>query len=170
MAANDRVKGIVLENDPNFSIFNEAIKSVFKFFLLDNWLYSLILVICIVLAIIVFRKCDRAEAAIEGRAPFGQMELVLQKISLEVGKSCSNTIWGLVLAIAIMLTPTLLRASSDDKTQAIVNVLGFIPGVAIGLIQLVSAYKIIEYVLSKLIVPVAATGSGASGVGKTGKD
>ena len=152
MTTADKTQGIVLPNEPSLSVFSEAFKSVGKFFLLDNWPYSLILATCLILAYVVFRKCDRAESTIEGRSSIGPMELVLQRISLEVGKSCSNTIWGLVLAVAIMLTPTLLRASTDEKTQAIVNVLGFLPGVAIGVIQLFSAYKIIEFVLSRLIL------------------
>jgi hypothetical protein len=151
MTTADKAQGIVLANEPSLSVFNEAIKTVGKFFFIDNWLYSLVLIACAILAFVVFRKCDKAETTIDSRQPIGAMELVLQRISIEVGKSCSNTIWGLVLAVAIMLTPTLLRASTDEKTQAIVNVLGFIPGVAIGLIQLYSAYKIIEYVLSKLL-------------------
>ena len=151
MTNTERSQGIVLANEPSLSVFSEAFKTVGKFYFIDNWPYSIILIACAILAFVVFRKCDKAEAAIDGRESIGQMEMVLQRISLEVGKSCSNTIWGLVLAVAIMLTPTLLRASTDEKTQAVVNVLGFFPGVAIGFIQLYSAYKIIEYVLSKLL-------------------
>ncbi len=149
--------GLTLPADGSLTVFNEAIKTVFRFFVLDNWLYTLVLIFCVVLAIIIFRKCDQAESSIEQRSTVGPMELILQKISLEVGKSCANTIWGLALAVSIMLTPTLIRASTDEKTQAIVNVLGFIPGVFIGLIQLYSAYKIIEFVLLKLGVGGASS-------------
>lgn len=156
-------KGLTLQADGSLTVFNDAIKTVFKFFVVDNWLYSAVLVACVVLALVIFKKCDKAQASIEERSPVGPMEMILQRISLEVGKSCTNTIWGLVLAVAIMLTPTLIRASTDEKTQAIVNVLGFVPGVFIGLIQLYSAYKIIEFVLAKLSAGVAvAAGANSS--------
>lgn len=149
MTISDKSQDI-LKNEPSFTVFNDAIKTVFKFYCVDNWLYTLVLLGCLTLAGVVIYKCNKADNEIEKRDNNGPMEKVLQRISIEVGKSCSSTIWSLLLAVFIMLTPTLIRASNDEKTQAIVNVLGFIPGVVIGLVQLYSAYKIIEYVLSKL--------------------
>lgn len=149
MTAPNSTSGLTIKNDASLDIFNEALQSVIKFFVMDNWIYTIVLVACVVFAFYISRKCEHAEAALDAKT-IGPLEKVLQRITAEVGKSCSNTIWGLVLAVSIMLTPTLLRAANDDKTQAIVNVLGFIPGVLIGLIQLYSAYKIIAYVHGKL--------------------
>lgn len=149
MTTPNSSSGLVLKNDASLDIFNEAFQSVIKFFVMDNWIYTIVLLACLIFALYISKKCEHAESVLD-TSSIGPLEKVLQRITAEVGKSCSNTVWGLGLAVSIMLTPTLLRAANDDKTQAIVNVLGFIPGVLIGLIQLYSAYKIIVYVLGKL--------------------
>jgi hypothetical protein len=147
--------GLVLPNEPTLGIFNEALQSVFRFFILDNWLYSVAIALFAIFSVLISKKCNLADSAID-KTTVGPLEKVLQRIVYEVKGSCSNTMWGLVFAVFMMLAPVLIRAGSDGKTQAMVNVLGFIPGVIIGAIQLFSASKIIVYVISKIPVNAPA--------------
>jgi hypothetical protein len=141
--------GLVLPSEPALGVFNEAFKSVFRFFALDNWLYSIIILMFVIFSFFILRKCNQADSAIEV-VEVGILEKVLLRITNEVKSSCTQTMWGICFAVFLMLIPVIMRVGNDEKTQAIVNVLGFIPGVLIGVVQLVSAYKIITYVISKI--------------------
>jgi hypothetical protein len=150
--------GLTLENDAHLGVFNETLLFVVKFFVIHNWFYSLMVLTYIGLAVVIFRQCGKADLRIDAKTSPGPVEQILKKITMEVDRSCTNTLWTLGIAVTVMLVPVLINANSDTKTQAVLGVLGFLPGYAIGVAQLYSAYKIIQYVLSR--IPVSSTFAG----------
>lgn len=157
IASKQGATGLILESDADLSVFNETLFFVVKFFVIHNWFYSLLVVTCVALAVVVFQLCGKADSRIDAATSTGPVEQILKRITIEVDRSCTNTLWALGIAVTAMLVPVLIRASSDTKTQAVLGVLGFLPGYAIGLAQLYSAYKIIQFVLSKVPVSVPST-------------